>query len=836
MKTRFLSFVALCSVATALSAFMGCQSGGALVTSLDAGVVDAGPDQDATDASDAKSGCSSNADCALPTGVCDVATGICVECTAADPTCPSGKYCDVAAQDCKQGCANDADCNVAMDAGAALVCDMGTHTCVGCSKDADCPPGALCSASKCVPGCTQDHACSQGEGCCSDACIDILTDIAHCGSCDACNLPNATPVCNSGVCNVSACAGSYADCDGNPKNGCEVDTAGDVAHCGGCGTPCAIPNGAGQCVGGTCGVLVCAPGYADCDSDVTTGCETNIDSDIFDCGACNVVCMDPPGAQSQCTAGVCNFGGCGPAQADCNKNKADGCEIDLANDPDHCGNCAVVCPLLPNATPGCFVGVCGISACDPGYGNCDLVTLNGCEALTDTDELNCGACGFACPAIAHGTPGCASSMCVVGACDPGYADCDSDPSNGCEVNVGTDPQNCGACGFQCPSILGASAGCSSFVCGLGACDPGLGDCYGGLADGCETSLDTDVNNCGACGLSCPQVANGTRGCAAGVCGVGSCDAGHADCDGNAANGCEVDATSDLSNCGNCGNTCGAVPNGSPGCTAGACGVGTCSAGFSDCDSNPGNGCEQSTASDPNNCGGCGVVCGSGQCTNSSCICSKKVLIIRDDSASGAADLVTAFSGEGYTVTTTSVPSYQYDGTNPPTSGFGSIVLLAGGPASSSYNNDMPAGGQNAIVSFVNAGNGLVVTEWAAYHVDNGRWQTLAPLVLLQRTNSFIGQVTITVDQDFANHPLWNGVASSFTLAAPVNVGLAVIAPGVTRIATSPEALDAVVIRELAGTGRVVHVTDAGNYQATGWTNANLKKLMTNAAGWSARCL
>jgi hypothetical protein len=74
------------------------------------------------------------------------------------------------------------------------------------------------------------------------------------------------------------------------------------------------------------------------------------------------------------------------------------------------------------------------------------------------------------------------------------------------------------------------------------------------------------------------------------------------------------------------------------------------------------------------------------------------------------------------------------------------------------------------------------------------------------------------------------------LAAPVNVGLAVIAPGVTRIATSPEALDAVVIRELAGTGRVVHVTDAGNYQATGWTNANLKKLMTNAAGWSARCL
>src|SRR5579864_3369512 len=36
-------------------------------------------------------------------------------------------------------------------------------------------------------------------------------------------------------------------------------------------------------------------------------------------------------------------------------------------------------------------------------------------------------------------------------CPAGFADCDGNPANGCEVNLNTDSQNCGACGISCPS-------------------------------------------------------------------------------------------------------------------------------------------------------------------------------------------------------------------------------------------------------------------------------------------------------------------------------------------------------------------------------------------------
>jgi hypothetical protein len=51
-----------------------------------------------------------------------------------------------------------------------------------------------------------------------------------------------------------------------------------------------------------------------------------------------------------------------------------------------------------------------------------------------------------------------------------------------------------------------------------------------------------------------------------------CDAGFGDCDGNAANGCEVDLTQRPGHCGACGNAC-SLPNATPVCAAGACAVG-----------------------------------------------------------------------------------------------------------------------------------------------------------------------------------------------------------------------------------------------------------------------
>jgi len=69
---------------------------------------------------------------------------------------------------------------------------------------------------------------------------------------------------------------------------------------------------------------------------------------------------------------------------------------------------------------------------------------------------------------------------------------------------------------------------------------------------------------------------------------------------------------------------------------------------------------------------------------------------------------------------------------------------------------MPGAGKTALADYSNAGGGLVFTEWAAYHVSKGQWQTLAPKVLLSRTSAYSGQVTYTVDTTLASHPLWAG--------------------------------------------------------------------------------
>jgi hypothetical protein len=88
----------------------------------------------------------------------------------------------------------------------------------------------------------------------------------------------------------------------------------------------------------------------------------------------------------------------------------------------------------------------------------------------------------------------------------------------------------------------------------------------------------------------------------------SCAAGTADCDGNAADGCEADLSSTAS-CGACGHVC-SLPHAGAGCAAGACTLGACDEGWGDCDGNAANGCEASLAlhAGSSNCGACGVSC------------------------------------------------------------------------------------------------------------------------------------------------------------------------------------------------------------------------------------
>jgi hypothetical protein len=51
--------------------------------------------------------------------------------------------------------------------------------------------------------------------------------------------------------------------------------------------------------------------------------------------------------------------------------------------------------------------LCGL-ACNAGFGNCDAMTANGCEAVFVSDPLNCGVCGKSCA----GQP-CVNGVCAV---------------------------------------------------------------------------------------------------------------------------------------------------------------------------------------------------------------------------------------------------------------------------------------------------------------------------------------------------------------------------------------------------------------------------------------
>ncbi len=139
--------------------------------------------------------------------------------------------------------------------------------------------------------CTSDGDCLSAAGahsCCAGKCVDTGHDLANCGGCgQACQPAHASGVCLSGSCSIGSCAAPFADCDGNAADGCEVDTSSSSSNCGACFTPCAPPAGASAgCSGSACTITGCPAGMADCDHVFSNGCETNLATDPNNCGAC----------------------------------------------------------------------------------------------------------------------------------------------------------------------------------------------------------------------------------------------------------------------------------------------------------------------------------------------------------------------------------------------------------------------------------------------------------------------------------------------------------------------------------------------------------------------
>lgn len=478
-------------------------------------------------------------------------------------------------------------------------------------------------------------------------CIALLAT-ASCGSPDF-EVPDDQPLGDGGIAGSSTCTNGErdedeadVDCGGECDTGCangfhcnedsdclDESCIGDTCQAAtcldedkadletdvDCGGPDCPPCEPGQgcavdtdCTSMVCDVAVCA--MPSCDDQRMNADETDVDCGGGTCDTCpaGMACVE----DGDCSSGECREEDgvcavvCAAGSGDCDNDNE--CETNTALDPEHCGGCNQPCEL-DNAVTQCVAGGCEILECEEPYDDCDGDPSNGCEVNLETDPENCGVCFNACIDI-NGDPTCDAGQCGI-ECVSGFEDCDDELANGCEKDTGRDVNNCGECDYPCPEEEGKTAFCDAGGCGLTACDDGLGDCDGD-GEECETDLTSGIEDCGSCGNLC-VVANGTPTCDAGTCAIESCNDGWEDCNGDYSDGCEAQLDVNLLHCGACDNECGTcqagdsdceVPNGRAWCVDGACEIRSCDSGFIDCNDQWDNGCEIDFTSDQNNCGGC----------------------------------------------------------------------------------------------------------------------------------------------------------------------------------------------------------------------------------------
>ncbi len=122
------------------------------------------------------------------------------------------------------------------------------------------------------------------------------------------------------------------------------------------------------------------------------------------------------------------------------------------------------------------------------------------------------------------------------------------------------------------------------------CDETTGTCRACLDDSCPDGqyCDKDTDSCVGCldDSHCPDGVCVDGNCVKGCVSSDQCDAGESCCNG----GC-IDLSSDLNNCGACGAACPSIPHASTTCTSGQCLLGSCDAGWIDCNQNVDDGCE-----------------------------------------------------------------------------------------------------------------------------------------------------------------------------------------------------------------------------------------------------
>lgn len=204
-------------------------------------------------------------------------------------------------------------------------------------------------------------------------------------------------------------------------------------------------------------------------------------------------------ACASCMPGeVCSMGKCAKTCLNTELKCGTTC-VDPKTDAMNCGKCGNKCPM----GWGCAAGTCQLQ-CPMGQSPCGSVDDAGVDAGpvcidTKTNIDNCGMCGNSCSMnmVPNGKPGCVNGTCGIGSCDMNFADCNMMAGDGCEVDITSDPKNCGKCGMACPMNLPS--------CSMGTCKATL--CGNGQIDMGERC---DGNNCNICGQTVACFPSGNK--------------------------------------------------------------------------------------------------------------------------------------------------------------------------------------------------------------------------------------------------------------------------------------------------------------------------------------
>jgi hypothetical protein len=265
--------------------------------------------------------CPSNATCEQGRCVCPAGSADCDDdvdngcevvlesdannCGACGKSCGANQGCTGSQCVCQPGFA---DCDTQADNGCEASLDA-PATCGSCTKD--CGLGSTCSSGSC--------GCAQGLLNC-DVTIGCETSVSDPQNCGACTVACAAgaPVCNGVAC-VTGCTGTQTLCGSS----C-VELSSDPSHCGACNKPVGPHQ---TCVGGQ---IQCLAGFANCDGQPGNGCETDTTTDALHCGGCNDGCK--PGAV--CSASSCQCAASTPN--DCGATCRQCCNASHCSDANPC--------------------------------------------------------------------------------------------------------------------------------------------------------------------------------------------------------------------------------------------------------------------------------------------------------------------------------------------------------------------------------------------------------------------------------------------------------------------------------------------------------------------